>query len=159
MPTELSHRHQTLIMNGERVTGLASDDPPVDLPQIALIEEDFGNDGTMYGMGTAMRGGDVVVKLQPSSPQVKSWMRKFAEIQAGARILWNGVYGDSSLGYSTLLRGGFLKQARPGITPGQTAEFTFVFEECIPQFDNARFAPIPEPAAAFQVQGDVGFGD
>ena len=143
-PNYLSHAHQVLVVNGERVTNLATGDNPVELPQIPIVEEEFGSDGTMYVNGTSIKGGEVKVKLQPTSPQVKQWMRDFAEIQQGARINYTASYGDTELGYSTTMRGGFLKMAPPGITPGVTAEFTFVFEELIPEFDNAQFRPSPE---------------
>ena len=142
-PNQFSHSHQILIINGERVTALSDDANPVELPQITLVEENFGSDGIMYAMATSIKGGEVKVKLQPNSPQVKTWMRDFAQIQQGARINYTGSYGDSDLGYNTAFRGGFLKMAPPGISPGVTAEFTFVFEELVPEFDSARFRPSP----------------
>ena len=141
MAQMISNRHQRLIINGETVTGLSKDKPPVELPLINLIEEDFASDGTLLAYGTSMRGGPVKVKLQPTSPQVKSWMRYHAQIQNGAIINFSGVYGDPRLGYDTLLRGGFMKEARPGVSPEQDAEFTFIFEETVPQFENAKFTP------------------
>ena len=141
MAQMISNRSARLIINGETVSGLSKDDPPVELPLINLVDEDYGNDGTLLAYGTAMRGGPVKVKLQPTSPQVKSWMRLHAQIQAGAIVNFNGVYGDPRLGFDTLLRGGFLKEARPGVSPKQDAEFTFIFEETVPQFDNAKFSP------------------
>ena len=132
-------------MNGERVEGLSDDSPPVELPQIDLVEETYGQDGTMYVMGTSRRGGDVVVKLLPTSTTTKNWLRDFTRIQNGARISYNGRYGDATLGYATRLRSGYMKQARPGVSPGQNAEFTFVFEELIAEFDGADFGPSPNP--------------
>ncbi len=148
MPTQLTHAHQVLIMNGVRVTGLADDENPVELPSIVLAEVKFGKDGTMFPMGTSMQGGEVMVKLLPTSPQVKDWMRKHAQIQQGARINWSGSYGDSQLGYSTLLEGGVLTEAPSGITPGgSSVEFKFQFEQITPQFDQAKFAPSPVAGA------------
>ena len=142
-PTQLSHSHQVLIINGERVSGLAPGDNPVELPTITLVEEEYGSDGIMYTMATSVKGGEVKVKLQPTSATVQTWMRDFARIQQGERIAYNGSYGDSELGYNTALRGGVLKMAPPGVTPGVNAEFTFVFEECVPEFDSAQFRPAP----------------
>ena len=104
-PNMLSHSHQQLIMNGERVSGLSDDDNPVELPNITLVEENYGSDGIMYVMGTSIKGGEVKVKLQPTSPHVKQWMRDFAQIQQGAVINYNGSYGDGNLGYNTVFRG------------------------------------------------------
>lgn len=142
-PNQLSHSHQVLILNGRRISGLASGDNPVELPTITITEETFSSDGIMYTMDTSVKGGEVKVKLIPTSNDVKEFMRDFARIQQGERIAYNGSYGDSELGYNTALRGGVMKMAPPGITPGVNAEFTFVFEETIPEFDNAQFRPAP----------------
>ena len=143
-PNQLSHRHQVLIINGEYVTGLADDDNPVELPVTQLVEEKFGKDGTLYVVATNVRGGEVKIKLQPTSQQTKTWLRDHARIQQGERINYTGSYGDSDLGYNTRLEGGFLKMAPHGISPNVNAEFTFIFEELIPEFDNAAFRPSPE---------------
>ena len=138
-PHTLSHRHQKLVLNGDLVTGLSDDDPPVDIPQIEVAKATFGADGTMYAVGTAMAGGEVTVKLLPVSPQVATWMQLFAQIQRGAKIIWNGTYEDFELGYGCKLIGGVLLEAPPNIVPGQNAEFKFSFEQLVPEFATAQF--------------------
>lgn len=128
---------------GHRITGLADEDPPVEMPIIEVETETWGKDGTLYTDSTGRRGGEVKVKLLPTSVSTKHLMRKFAEIQGGRRINWEGFYGDILLNQHSLLRGGRMKMAPATISPGVTAEFTFVFEEIIPSFDSAEFEPSP----------------
>lgn len=141
MTTQLSYLHSVLIINGERVTGFSEDDVPVELPDIDLSEAIFGQDGTMYTSGTAIIGGEVMVRLLPTSPAIPRFLRFHSEIQQGARIDFEGSWADPDLGYSTLMQGGVLRVCPPGISPNKTFEMTFDFEKLIPQFDGARFAP------------------
>ena len=143
MVTEQSHRDIVFILDGHRVTGFAEDDPPVDFPAIELLTEKYGQDGQMYVMSTARRGGQFTVKLLPTSPTTKLWMRHHAEIQNGAIKNYAGSYADPNLDYDTLIRGAKLKTAPSTVVPGVTAEFVFVAQELIPEFDNANFAAAP----------------
>ena len=143
MPIQLSYNNIILTMNGERVVGLSEDDNPIELPDIELITDRFGRDGTLFVMGTSRQGGEVKVKLLPTSPTVKNWMIRHAEIQKGARIIWRGTLEDTERNFSIEMFGGFLKMAPPGVVPGADPEFVFVFEQLIPNFDNAQFAPSP----------------
>ena len=142
-PTQLSNRHAILTLNGRRITAFSDDEPPVELPEIELAKTTRGQDGSMYATGTAAKGGEVMVKLLPTSPDTKWLMRKHAQIQNGARITFKGSYGDSEIGYKVLLRGGVLVKAPAGISPGKNVEFTFDFEEVIPQFDAMRTSRAP----------------
>ena len=74
-------------------------------------------------------------------------MALVAEIQTGARIVWSGSIGDESMSFISLLRGGFLKSAPPGILPAQTVEFTFIFEEITPDFLRAVWRTEEFPTA------------
>ena len=143
MTNQLSHINSVLTMNGTRVQGLSDDDLPVELPDIQLAEAKYGKDGTMYTIGSGMKGGDVIVRLLPSSRTGAEWIKMHAEIQSGEVIDWEGIWQDSHLGYSTLLRGGVLTTAPSGVHPGKNLEFTFAFEEVLPQFDGANFDPAP----------------
>ena len=147
MPTQLSHLKQVLILNGKRVSGLADEDPPIEFPQIQLLEDTWGKDGTLYTVATEILGGEVTIKLLPTSPDVKRFLRWFAQIQNRRRIRFEGSYGDSELNYSTLMQGGEMKECPPTIVPGQSFEAMFVFEKLIPQYDSARFDPVAHAAA------------
>ena len=154
MPPHLNFRNQILTMNGARVSGLSDDDVPVDIPVIEVLTEVFGQDGTLYTRGNAKRGGPVTVKLLPISLHTKIWIRQFTEImQDGAEIEYNGSWGNPEKGYTTLLRNGALKSAPPAISPGVNPEFMFVFEEIIPEFDDADFGAAPPPASAVPLPG------
>ena len=135
----LSHQHISLILNGTRVTGFADDDQPVEFDPIELVQERWGDDGTLYLRGTARRGTMMTVKLLPTSPQVSIWLREFARIQRGEAVGFAGSYGDISRNFATLLRGGALKRVPPAVTPGGNMEFQFVFEETVPEHDNTDF--------------------
>ena len=85
----------------------------------------------------------MIIRLLPTSVTASDWLREHARIQTGEVVKWDGVWSDSNLGYSTLMRGGVLTKAPPGIHPGKNCEFTFIFEQLIPQFDGASFDPAP----------------
>ena len=136
MPTELGWRHITFILNGERVTGFAKDTPPVDFPGIDLLEEDWGPDGTLHVMSTGRKGGELTIKLLPTSNFCGKFLRWHAQIQNDEILDFEGSYSDARLNYSTLLRGGKLKTCPPAIVPGQMFEVMMLFEELIPQADN-----------------------
>ena len=140
---QLSHVHSILRMNGQKVEGLADDDVPIELPDIDLAEITFGKDGAMYSNGTGRRGGEVMVKLLPTSVTAKEWLRDHAQIQNGTVLTYEGIWEDANLNYSTVLRGGVLTKAPAGIHPGKNVEFTFTFEETVPQMDAAAFARSP----------------
>ena len=146
MPNELSHRQCELILNAHRFTGFSDDDPPVDFPAIDLTKIQYGQDGTLYATDTGRQGGEMMVKLAPSSPSAQRIARWFRERQQGARRTFSGTYGDPGLGYSLTLEGGKLVSAPPIVVPGQTYEAKFSFERLIPQMDGAQFDPAPAAA-------------
>lgn len=139
MPTESGHRHCKLVLNGTEISGFGDDPRPVELPEAELIKTKVGADGALYGNASGMRGGEVKIKLAPTSPSTKFLMQKVTEIHEGARIEWNGSYGDSVLNYTTELKGGLLTKGPKGIEPETDAVFTFYFEELIPDFAGANF--------------------
>ena len=156
MAVLIDHRNSVLRLGGAevtRATGLSDDDPPVELPEITLSEQVFGKDGTMYAMATGRQGGEVKVKLLPTSPTTARWLNVYASIIKGARVLWNGSYtqefhitseeGERVYNYVSTFRGGVLKMATPGVVPGVNAIFTFEFERIIPDFTLANFDEPP----------------
>ena len=148
MTTQTSHRKCTLELMGETVTGLADDDPPVEIPQIEMITTKFGQDGTMYAHNLEILGGELMVKLLPTSPWCKKMLRWMAEMQNGMRLDFTGTYGDSELGFSTQLEGGVMTKCPPAVIPNQTFEVSFMFEEMRPQYDSAKFAASPHEGSA-----------
>ena len=144
MPEILSHRHIIFRLNGKRLQGFADEDPPVEFPEIDMLDAVFGKDGALYGNDTAILGGEVVAKFQPTSQACIDILRWFAQRQRGSRLAFAGSYADLELGYSLDLRGGLFKMTKPIIVPGETFQATWVFEELIPDVDGVSFDPVPE---------------
>ena len=140
MPEPQSHGGMNLILNGERITEFADEDPPVELGERTTMETTRGMDGALYGRGTNQLGVTLTVKLLPTAKQVKKWMEVVARSLNHEFIVFRGSYSDPRLGYVYHLEGGFLVSHSSGIgTPGVTAEFVFDFERVIPDYANARF--------------------
>ena len=143
MPTELGWRHIQMVINGIRVTGYSDDSPPVEFPDIELLQETWGPDGTLHLLSTGRKGGEVMVKLLPTSAFVEHLLRWHADIQGDENLEFEGTYADARLNFSCLMRGGKLKICPPAVVPGETFEATFVFEELIPQADRFLVSPPP----------------
>ena len=144
MANTLGWKNINFILNGHRVAGYADESPPVEMPIIEIETVVWGKDGTMMTNSTGRQGGEVKVKLLGTSTTTKFLMREWARIQrTGETVNWEGTYGDTLLNYRSLLRGGRLTMAPVTVSPEVTAEFTFVFEQIIPQFDTARFVTEP----------------
>ena len=143
MPTILSTRHCELVINGHKFTAYADEDSPVEFPDIEHLEHSFGKDGTLYLSDTGMQGGEVTVKLAPSSPSAKRVLRWHAEMIRGMRLSFEGTYGDPGLSYDVTLRGGVLMKSPPSVVPNKTFECVFLFEQIIPNYDSAAFDPAP----------------
>ena len=143
MPTETSHRHVILSINGERVTGLAAGDAPVTFESIPLNEITWGADGTMYVHGTARKGGPVMVKLLPTSKFAATLLRWRGRITNDERLEFAGSYADPQLGFACTMRGGVLTECPPMLVPNTDFEATFTFEELVSEADAASFSSVP----------------
>ena len=143
MPTILSFEHIKLTLNGHTFQGWANEDPPVEFPDIEFLETDWGKDGTLYASNTAIRGGEVMVKLLPSSRSTKKVLNWVSERQRGKRLSFKGTFSDPELGFTVTLRGGLLTQAAAAAVPDKTYEATFTFEEILPNYNTAQFDPKP----------------
>ena len=143
MPTLASHLHQTLILNGHRFVNLADNERPIELPSIEMLTHRFGKDGGMLATRTNIQGGEVMVRLLPTSQSVKFVLKQRALMNNGKRINFSGSYSDSQLNFTIQLVGGFLKACPPGIEPDVDFECTFLFEQIIGNFDAAKFAAPP----------------
>ena len=129
----------------------SADKPPVELPEIELYETEYGYDGQMYATATARQGGDVKVKLLPTSPTNARWLGIHAQIQKGIHVIFHGSYrydtliGGVQQSWGWTMRGGVMKMAMPGMVAGANGIWTFAFEQIIPDFTAANFnASIPE---------------
>ena len=143
MANQMSYRQSVLTLNDHRVEGLSDDDTPIEMPDIDLVEVTRGKDGTMSTMGTNAKGGEVTIRLLPTSRTALLFMKWHSQMQNGAVINVEGTWEDVENGYSSVLRGGVLKTAPAGISPGKNLEFVFEFEEILPDVDGASFDPAP----------------
>ena len=139
----LSHRDIECIIMGHRVEGWATDDPPIEFPSIDLMNVETGRDGTVYGTDTAMLGGEVKLKLLPTSRTALWFLIRLQERNKGVKRIFAGIYSNIALNYSVSMRGGLLKMMTPIIVQGQTFEPTIHFEELIPDVEAATFSPAP----------------
>ena len=72
----LSNAHISLILNGKTISGFADEERPVEFPATDdLIDVKYGNDGSMYGMTKPMYGGEITIRLAPSS-EATAWFVK-----------------------------------------------------------------------------------
>lgn len=134
----LSWRAIQLIINGVRISEFSSDARPVEFPSIPLYEIEFGKDGGTYGMHTARRGGPVMIRLSPTSPNTADFMRWAAEIANGNHIDFEGSFIDQEHNFSTLMIGGVLEECPASVEPGQTFEVKMNFAALERQYDAAR---------------------
>ena len=142
----IDHRNAVLVIGGETlttVTGLSDDNPPVELPEIPLYETHVGYDGTMYAQGTGRQGGEVKIKLLPTSPTNVRWLNIHAQIQKGMHVIFRGTYNyqlhaidgngrELVQDYGFTLSGGVMKMGPPGIIAGMNGIWTFEFEKITP---------------------------
>jgi len=134
-------------INGHTITGLASDDRPIEYPTgDELVTIEVGQDGGVYGQEIPMFGGPVTYRLQPSSPSVQWFInerkaRDEANINGTELTVYNGTETDPAVGESIALRGGRLLQAPHKSEPGQTYEAVIYYERIIPDVDAAKFNP------------------
>jgi len=136
-----------LTLNGHLIQGLSDDTDAVTMPDIELTTVRRGANGELLSFRTGNRGGEVMIKLLPSSPTHAFLQRQVAQINNPddpARV--NGALGINDVlnGIQVSCRRGVLKTAPFGQTYGQgeaaNREYTFDFEEIVPQYDNASFA-------------------
>ena len=143
MSTTLSFRHISFQVNGHEFTAWADEDPPVDFDKVDLLEITRGRDGTLYTSDKGVRGGNVTVKLLPTSPSAIRCLQWLNESLQDEDLDFEAIYADSRLGIALTLQGGKLMGCDPTIVDGKTFECTWVFEEFVPDVDGATLAPGP----------------
>ena len=143
----LHHAHIECIISGERMTGWADEERPVEFPDGAgRTEFKTGADGGMYGVGKAMFGGPVTFKFEPTSPSAQYWVRrneeyKQSQINNTRSRIYSGTYSDSVQGRSARFEGGQIQDCPDMVEPGITFEVTLMFERIAGNVDGAVFHP------------------
>ena len=143
----LSHTHVDLILSGIRIEGYAEEDEPVEFPDGSdRVEIKTGADGASYGVSKAMFGGDVTIRLEPTSPSTQQfiqWGQEQKENMRNRRAfrIHSGSYTDTVQRRSSRLEGGMLKTWPDQATPDKTFEVVIHFDDIINQVDAAVFHP------------------
>ena len=137
MATTLSFRHVSLQINGHSFSGWADEDPPVDFESLDLLEATFGRSGDMYISDRGKRGGEVTVKLLPTSPSAVRCLQWLNESLKDADLDFNGIYADTKLNIGLTMKNGKFKMCDTTVVDGKTFECTWLFEELIPDVDGA----------------------
>ena len=143
MANTLAWKNFSLVLNGERITGFAKDDPPVELPDLEVGDNEMGWDGSLYSSDTGVLGGDVVIKLLPTSKQCGWFLDRLEEHKRGIEVDFHGKFGDVRKGITHTLAGGRFKKCPSGIMPGKTFEVTITFETIKAQTAGAKLNPAP----------------
>ena len=143
----LNHAHVECILSGERMTGWADEESPVEFPDGAgRAEFKTGADGGVYGVGKAMFGGAVTFKFEPTSPSTQYWIQrneeyKQSQINGTRTRIYDGSYNDPVQGRSARFEGGAIQDCKDMSTPGVTFEVTLMFDRIIGNVDGAVFHP------------------
>ena len=139
---EISIIHSVLTINNHEVGGYADEDGALSLPDSELYNVRRGPTGETVYSYNGMRGGELELRLLPTSPSAVFFIRMGQQIKNGSRIRVDGDYSNLSLGYSVKFRNGVLKSLPPGPTLGSTGAgnltFMFDFESIISDFDDFR---------------------
>ena len=145
MATILSHQGITFRLNGHRFRGFSDDDRPIEFSNPEMFTRKRGKDGTLFAMATGMVGSEIRVRLAPTSPSVVWALGEKAQLNRGARTIYDGIYSDEQFGYAATLSGGIFVSCPPAIEPDTTFEILFEFEQVIPDVDGA-LADNPPPS-------------
>lgn len=141
-----SHAHLEVTINGHEVVGWAEDDPPYEFEEEDLVETKRGQDGGLYGLSMPHLGGDITLKLSPTSPTTQWAIQqkqefKTAEKDKAAQTVYEGTFNDPVAGVNMNLAGGVFVNCPSFPTAGQTFEVMFRFEEFTSEVDGGTFHP------------------
>lgn len=135
-----------ITLNGHVVEGLSDDADALSMPNIELFQTRRGARGEMVSFRTGNRGGEIMLKLLPSSRTHVFLQRQVARMNNPsdpARVNWEMEINDEFNGVHVHCRNGVLKTAPYGQTLGQgeaaNREYTFEFQTIDPQYDQAEY--------------------
>lgn len=131
--------------HSEEITGWSDDADALTMPdEFEIMNTRFGAGGDLSAFRTGMRGGDVTIKLLPTSPSVIFLMKRLTFIlQPGNRLGWSGSIHDTANKYHFELRDGVMVAAPLGVTIGSgdaaNRMFRFSFAQIVPHFEDALY--------------------
>ena len=137
--------HTTVLMGNHVVQGWAAESDACSLPDLETFAIDTGATGRAQFIRNGTNGGEVMFKLQATSPSTAFFMKQHQiALEGGTPTIWEGSVRDDLNNTTTRLEHGVLKQAPSGPTLGDgevgTFEFVFHFQDVIPEYDDALFA-------------------
>ena len=145
----LSNAQISLVLNGVTIQGFADEDRPVEFPMSDdMIERKYGADGALYGTTKPMYGGDLTIRLAPSSSSTAWFVKerikwKNAQRDGTALPVYNGTFADEGQGRTATLTKGYMLRCADLPEAGITFEVVLAFESIIGNIDGATFAPPP----------------
>ena len=133
------------------LVGWSDDEDAFMVPDVELAKIIRGADGKMMASATSNRGGEIRLKLLPTSLSTQFFAQQISQIRLGATVVFNGLSFNNESGISLRMERGVLITGPFGQTQGKeaaaTREFVFEFESLIPNYDGARFTGPPEVRA------------
>ena len=138
-----SQRNISLLLQGHRFQSFAEEEEPVSFDAPEMLSVKYGDDGTMYVKSSGMLGGEMTVRLAPTSRSAGWCLTRRMEVKRGTPMVLAGTYSDPNRNYSADLRGGVLVSCPTAVTPGTTFEATFKFEEIDAHSEGALFGDPP----------------
>ena len=144
-----SNAHISLVLNEYTISGFADEERPVEFPSSDdLLDRKYGNDGSMYGMSKPMYGGDLTIRLAPTSHATAWFVKeriklKNAQTNGDPLPTYSGTFKDEGQGRKAELSGGYLLRCADLPEAGQTFEVVIAFERIIGNVDAAKFQPAP----------------
>ena len=127
----------TVVIGGHTVTGWSDDSDALTMPdEYSPYNIRYGADGELAAFRTGRKGGEVTIKVLPTSPTARYFIQQMENIRRnpGAEVNFNGtVRNTGAVPFTVHLRDGVLMTAPMGYTMGAgdvaNRMFTFAFEE------------------------------
>ena len=137
--------------NGHTCEGWSDDEDSFTVPDVELYNVKRGADGKMMVLGTANKGGEVMLKFLPNSRSTQFFGQQASRIREGTLVQFDGSYNNPNSGLSVRFERGVLRVSPFGQTQGKgdaaNREFTLEFESIVVNYDAARFSGPPSRAA------------
>ena len=151
-----SHEHWSLTLNGIPIVGLADIPDAVSFPEIDRVLTEYSAEGFILQALSGMKGGNVVITLQASSPSVKVLQEWQTAMVKGEIREIRGEARNSVWNIDCEMKGGVFKAGKSFIDFGSGVPrpqvYRISFQEILGNFSGATF---PDAVAQRSV-GNVG---
>ena len=132
-------------VNNHTVTGWSDDADALTMPdEFEIMNTRFGAGGDLAAFRTGMRGGDVTIKLLPTSPSVVHFMRRLQFVLRPENYLrFDGRVTDNTNDFYFDLEDGVMVASPLGVTIGSgdaaNRMFRFSFARIVPHWDKVNW--------------------